>query len=245
MFENLRRCEDLLESMSSMAKARAKIALVMQIENFNKQRAEDVVSKHTQSTQDHSDGSRTQVTIEKLPIGSILRVPDTTSVTFPNSSVGAADYIEVLQADLRAIAQLLTMTEWMFTGLADQKYSNAFVVEAPTLRTFLRIQRLLTTAFGTGRVDRRASLLWCAAKMGVEAGWLQQDTLDLVKLKCTAPALEVRDKQAEATVNTAYINAGVKSVAGVQRELGIDPEQTAKEIVESKVRSNVVPVPTT
>ena len=168
--------------MSSIAKARAKIALVMQIENFNKQRAEDVVSKHTQSTQDHSDGSRTQVTIEKLPIGSILRVPDTTSVIFPNSSVGAADYIEVLQADLRAIAQLLSMTEWMFTGLADQKYSNAFVVEAPTLRTFLRIQRLLTTAFGTGRVDRRASLLWRAAKMAVEAGRLQQATLDLVKL---------------------------------------------------------------
>ena len=182
VFENLRRCEVLLGSMSSMAKARAKIALVMQIENLNMQRAEDVVSKHTQSTQDHSDGSRTQVTIEKLPIGSILRVPDTTSVTFPNSSVGAADYIEVLQADLRAIAQLLSMTEWMFTGLADQKYSNAFVVEAPTLRAFLRIQRLLTTAFGTGRVDRRASLLWRAAKMGVEAGRLQQATLDLVKL---------------------------------------------------------------
>ena len=182
VFENLRRCEDLLGSMSSMAKARAKIALVMQIENFNKQLAEDVVSKFTQSTQNHPDGSRTQVTIEKLPIGSILRVPDTTSVTFTNSSVGAADYIEVLQADLRAIAQLLTMTEWMFTGLADQKYSNAFVVEAPTLRTFLRIQRLLTTAFGTGRVDRRASLLWCAAKMGVEAGRLHQATLDLVKL---------------------------------------------------------------
>ena len=45
-------------------------------------------------------------------------------------------------------------------------------------------------------------------------------------------------------MNTAYITAGVKSVVGVQRELGIDPEQTAKEIAEARVRMNVVQVPT-
>lgn len=232
---NLLRCEDLLTSMSTMAKARAKIALLMRLKNLTQTNAEDILARLTKGVQTQADGTYRHTTIEELPLGSIIRVKDGDTVEMPASSIGASDFVDVLQADLRAVASLLNMAEWMFTGLADQKYSNAFVVEAPTLKEFQGLQRFMVQRFGEGRKGTKSSLAWRAARMAEgKDSRLPQGLLDLLKIKCTPPNLEVRDKQAEASVNVQYITAEVKSVELVQSELGIDGEVVAKQIADRK-----------
>jgi hypothetical protein len=65
----------------------------------------------------------------------------------------------------------------MFTGLADQKYSNAFVVEAPTLKSFRRIQAQIMERLATGRYRERASLLWRALRLAADAEIIPRDVL--------------------------------------------------------------------
>jgi hypothetical protein len=228
VFENLRRCEDLLTSMSVTAKARAKFALIRRSQGLNELRAENIKSKLTTAYQPQPDGSHRPVTIDDYPYGTILRASANDTFEFPNSNLGSSDSIAVLQADLRAVGVLLTMPEWMFTGLADQKYSNAFVVEAPTLKSFRRIQAQIMERLATGRYRERASLLWRALRMAADAEIIPQDVLANCEIKCVPPSLEVRDKQAEASVNNTYLGNGVLDKQTVRERLGEDGWQPKK-----------------
>lgn len=232
--ENLRRAEDTLQSMGTMAKARAKIALVEYVQNLNAERAESQKARLTTGYQTMPDGTARQTTIEEIPFGARLRVPASSKLEFPSANVGASDLVGVLQADLRAVAKLLDMPEWMFTGLADQKYSNAFVVEAPTLKAFSSIQGDLVQAFGEGRYRQQASLVWRAIRLACERNILPASALPSLRVKVTPPSLEVRDKAAEASVNQIYVGMGAKSLRKVIEEQGGDPDQVFREVAEEK-----------
>jgi hypothetical protein len=234
VFENLKRAEDTLQSMGTMAKARAKVALVEYVKNLTQERSDSIKGRLTTGYQTLPDGTARQTTIEEIPYGARLRVPDTSKLEFPSANVGAGDLVNVLQADLRAVAMPLNMTEWMFTGLADQKYSNAFVVEAPTLKAFSALQGDLVDKFGEGRYRQQASLVWRAIRLACARGVLPRQLLPLVKVKVTPPSLEVRDKAAEASVNQTYVSMGAKSVRKVIEETGGDPDQVLKEVAEEK-----------
>lgn len=232
--ENLRRAEDTLQSMGTMAKARAKVALIEYVQNLTGTAAESQKARLTTGYQTMPDGTARQTTIEEIPFGAYLRKPASSKMEFPSANVGASDLVGVLQADLRAVAKLLDMPEWMFTGLADQKYSNAFVVEAPTLKAFSAIQGDLVQAFGTGRYRQQASLVWRAIRMACERGVLPLAALPAIRVKVTPPSLEVRDKAAEATVNQTYVSMGARSVRRVIESLGDDPDQVLREVAEEK-----------
>jgi hypothetical protein len=224
VFENLYRCEDLLTSMSAMAVARAKIAVLIKSANLTREKAEDVVSRLTSSVQTAADGSAQRVTIEKMPFGSIVRTNAGDDWQMPSADVGSSDVVNVLQADLRAVGVRMVMPEWMFTGLADAKYSNAFVVESPTLKRFRRLQRFMAQRLGEWNGSRRSSLVWKAALLS--GRWA--NVLDQVGVKVTAPSLESRDKQSEAVLNRTYVDMGVKDVQLVQEEIGVDPDVMAR-----------------
>jgi hypothetical protein len=225
---SLRRCEDLLRAMSTTSKVRAKIAVLWQLKQINRQVEDDLTARLTQKTQVDASGQRVPVTVEELPFGSVIRYREGEKLELPNANVGSADTVAVLQAELRKVAGSINMTEWMFSALADQKYSNAFVMEALPLRSFQLVQKKLTDAFGAGRMRSRASLVWRAVRMAVAAGVLPQESLTACRVTVTPPTLEVRDKQQEATVNKTYVDMGAKSVATVQKEIGLDPEAEKK-----------------
>lgn len=232
VIENLQRCEDLLKSMSTTTKARSKIAVLWKLAQMSAATETNLRSRLTEKTQTDSAGNRTPVNVEQMPFGSILRIRQGDDVEFPGANLDVAGQVENLQAELRSIACCLQMTEWMFTQLADQKYSNAFVVEAPTLREFETIQGVLKFALAEGRLGRRASVMWRALRLGVKAGLVPEAALRLCRISCTVPTLEVRDRAQEASVNQTYVSIGVKSIPTVQRELGLDPETEAKQGAE-------------
>lgn len=223
---SLRDCEDLLRGMSTTAKARAKIAVLWRTAQLTTKLEEDLRRRITEGEQVDSRGDRQEVSVEKFPFGSILRYSGNDQIEMPAANIGSSDTVNVLQARLRSIASRLRMPEWMFTGLADQKYSNAFVVEAPTYKSFKRMQGKLISAIATGR----QSLIWRAIRIAIQLGVLPAETEKLVRITCTAPALESRDRFTEASTNQIYNSLGVKSKRTIQEEQGLDPDQEAERI---------------
>ena len=136
------------------------------------------------------------------------------------------------------------MPEWMFTGLADQKYSNAFVVEAPTLKVFRSLQSSLVEKLGTGRYRRQASVVWRALRLASEAGHFSRDLLSRVEVKVTHPSLEVRDKAGEASTNATYLTAGVIDLQTVRESLGLDNAEVVRRLEEQKRDASLVPAAT-
>ena len=230
---SLIRAEELLVAMTASGKVRAKIALITTIPGWTAAKADQLAARLTAKWQEQPSGEPPrEESTEELPYGAHLRVREGTNIHFPPPGLGAAELVDAIQANLRTAGARLVMPEWMFSGLPDAKYSNAFVVEAPTLRQFKRLQRLLVVTFGEGRLGHRASLVWRAIRLAVAGGYLHPDVLHAVRIKCTAPSLEARDKSAEASANVAYITAGVKSRETCQEEIGVDPEREKARVKE-------------
>jgi ADP-ribose pyrophosphatase YjhB (NUDIX family) len=232
--QNLKRCEDLLASMSSVAKARAKIALIRKITGLTSPTANTLLNSLT-AVRATDPATNETLNIERLRYGTVLTASGNTDYQFPQTNLGASDIIEVLQAELRAVASRMQMAEWMFTALADAKYSNAFVVEAPTLKSFGKLQRILRNAFGLSRYGHRKSLLWRQLRRAVDAGILEEGDLDRVTLSCVGPTLETRDKTQEVERHKELVASGFESVETAQRALDLDPDVESPLIERDRV----------
>jgi 8-oxo-dGTP pyrophosphatase MutT (NUDIX family) len=220
---NLRRCEELLASMSSIAKARAKIALIRKISGLTSPTAASLLNTLT-AVRATDPATNETLNIERLRYGTVLTASGNTDYEMPSMQLGASDIIEVLQAELRAVASRMQMAEWMFTALADAKYSNAFAVEAPTLKSFGKLQRIMRQGMALSRYGHRKSLLWRQLDRAVEAGLLSPDDLDGVVLACVGPTLEARDRMQEVERHKELVAAGFESKETAQRSLELDPD---------------------
>lgn len=225
---NLRRVESLQASMTQMAKVRAKIAMVVQMTGVASEQAQNMVNRLTQ-IRIKDPNSNMQHSVEQLLDGTIYRLGGNQQVTFPPHNIGASDFVEVLQSELRAIAGRLQMTEWMFTALADAKYSNALVAEAPSLRAFKKLQRIWCRNIGEYRYKWRASLIWKAIKMVVRSGLLSERMLYTVKVSTIGPPIETRNAKDDAELDEKYMKLGLKTKEQIQRDRGLDPSEEDKD----------------
>jgi ADP-ribose pyrophosphatase YjhB (NUDIX family) len=236
---NLRRCEDLLASMTSVAKARAKIALIRKITGLTSATADSLLSKLS-AVRANDPATGETLNIERLRYGTVLTASGNTEYQMPSVQLGASDIVEVLQAELRAVASRLQMPEWMFTALADAKYSNAFIVEAPTLKCFRRLQRPLRNGFGLCRYGHRKSLVWRQLEAAVEAELITRDDLDNVTLSCEGPVLEARDRMQEVERQEKLVAARFSSKETAQRALELDPD-VEQPLIKSEQIGNARP----
>lgn len=223
--QNLRRAEDLLGSMTSMAKTRAKIALIRKFNGLVKSTVQSMTDELTEATAtDPSTGNA--ISLERLRFGTILNSSGGIDYEMPSADVQASDYVAVLQAELRAIASRLCMPEWMLTADASNaNYSSSLVAEAPSTKMFERLQRQLARQLGESRERSRESAAWRQLRHAVRVGLLPREVYQLVKVQVEAPSLVVRDRAGEATMNAQYLQARIKSPQTIAAELGLDYEQ--------------------
>lgn len=231
---NLRRCEDLLASMSSMAKARAKIALIRKVSGLTNANAEALISKLTGATINDPTNNE-NITIEKLRYGTILTTNGNTEYEAPGMNLGASDLVDVLQAELRAVATRLQMPEWMFTAVANATYSNAFVGEGPVLKAFQKLQRKFVRYFGEYKRGSNCSVYWKVLKNAIRAGIIDEDVYHLCKIDCTGPTLEARDKKSEADTNQTYLKLKSKSRSTVMAEQSLGDDERRKIEQETNI----------
>lgn len=223
--QTLRDAEDLLRSMTSMAKARAKIALIRKFT--------DVTSSAASSLLDSlEDGRVTDPTLgktlslEQLRYGQILNASKNIDYDMPAADVDAAAFVQVLQAVLRAAAARIRMPEWMLTvDASNANLASSLVAEAPSVKEFETLQGVIKGAFAECDRPEDCSLVWMQLRYAVRLGVLPRETLRLVQVQAECPSLVVRDKGMEATTNKTYYDMRVKDRRTIQQELGLDPDE--------------------
>jgi hypothetical protein len=231
VFTNLRRVESLSRSLSAIAVARAKIALIRRIKGLTANTAEKIKSAVTAiKTTDPLTGQERN--IEDMKDGTILSTNENTDYEYPHANLGAGDFIQVLEFELRGIGSAITMPEWMLTSNASNMgaYTAGLVAESPSTRAFERQQKRVSSFFGTRRVNPNMSLLWRYLHHAADCGLIDRSQFRHMKIDVTAPPLQTRDFDKEAVKHKNYYDMGVLDQDEIRAELGKAPRNSKKDM---------------
>ncbi len=231
---NLRASEDVLQSMIALAKARSKIAVIRKVNDS----PPEAISELTRTATDYTLTDATQsrsTSINHMGYGSILTSTGNVDYEFPSLNVGSGDMVEVLNCNLRAIAARFGITETMMsTDASNNNYASALVAEAPAVKTFERMQKMLSQAIGERRTKPDRALAWQQISHAVNIGMLPREALTEITIKATGPSLISRDKTSEANVAKTYIDLGLWSPQTVTADSGKDYEEEQRNIKKAK-----------
>jgi hypothetical protein len=150
--------------------------------------------------------------------GTILDAHANIEYDFPAASVDAANFVAVLQAELRAIASRLVMPEFMLTSDASNaNFASTMVAEGPAMRMFARLQ--------AEQVCDDLEVIWRAVRSAVAAGKAPRETESLIEIQAAPPSLVVRD-QLQETQRFRIENAvGILSPQTWTQRDGLDYDQ--------------------
>jgi hypothetical protein len=219
VLKNLRRAEKLLRNMSTLAEIQSAIAFIRRHRAAARSTVQQFAADQADASQTSALTGRAQHFRRYAP-GTVLDAPANVEYDFPASSINAAGYVAVLQAELRAIASRLVMPEFMLTSDASNaNYASTMVAEGPAVKMFQRLQAEQISA------DRE--VMTRVISNAVHTGRLTDASLLDVELQVEAPSLAVRLPLEEANVNRIEHAAGILSPQTwcLRRGLDYDREQ--------------------
>jgi hypothetical protein len=220
--KNLRRAEKLLRNMSVVAEIQSAIALIRKHRGVSRSGVEQFVAGDADATRTNSATGRTRNFSQYGP-GTILDAPAGMEYDFPVTSIDAASYVAVLQAELRAIAARLVMPEFMFTADASNaNFASTMVAEGPAIRMFERLQASL--------IEQDRAMLWRVVDNAVAAGQLPTETHEIVEIQIMPPALVTRDALRDAQIDKIAFANGILSPQTWAQHLGLDYDQEQKNL---------------
>jgi len=226
----LRYAMDLLRGVVTTANIRARYAVIKKATNGLVRDAAQKLSDSLKTCSVTDPGNGQSWNTEKVPFGSIVSTGSNQEFEFPSSNFDTNTYEVALQMVLRAVAARCNMPEWMLTSDASNaNYSSSFIAEAPSIKSFGKLQEYICRRVGINRMPGRESLAWRQIKHAIACGVLPPEALHLLSLTCEGPSLVVRDKASEAQVNAQLMQAKIKSPQEIQQEMGIDSEKTFKQ----------------
>ncbi len=238
--KNLRRAEKLLRNMSVVAEIQSAIALVRKHRGGTRASVQQFATAQADvSITSPTSGQTTN--FRRFGPGTILDSHGGIEYDFPASGLDAANFVTILQAELRAIASRLVMPEFMLTSDASNaNYASTMVAEGPAMRMFARLQAELVR--DDLHVMRRV------LENAVAAGVLPQTALTEIEVQAAPPMLAVRDPLEEAQALRIEYQCGILSPQtwSQRRGLDYDQEQTnwreAKRNVESGLPAGHAPI---
>ena len=161
--------------------------------------------------------------------GTILDAPGGIEFDFPAAGLDAANFVAVLQAELRAIASRLVMPEFMLTSDASNaNYASTMVAEGPAMRMFARLQADL--------VNDDLDVMWRVVRAAVDAGGLPAAALNQIAIQVSPPSLAVRDQKQEAEVHQIEYQNGILSPQTWSSRRGLDYEQEQANLARHNQR---------
>ncbi len=211
--KNLRRVEKLLRNMSAVAEIQSAIALIRKHVGVGGEAIRKFVQNQAEGTTGQPGSSRT---VQRFAPGTILDAYGGVDYQFPIAAIDASRYIQILQAELRAIASRLVIPEFMLSSDASNaNYSSTMVAEGPSVRMFERLQYEL--------IADDLVLLRKNIEHAIRRGRLPGDTLSRVRLHAIPPMLAVRDRLKEARADEILLKCGVLSPQTMSMRYGLDP----------------------
>ncbi len=219
--KNLRRVEKLLRNMSVVAEIQSAIALIRKHRSATRSGVEQFVADQGQV----ASAAATNQTkyLSRYAPGTILDAPAGLEYDFPVAGIDASSFVQVLQAELRAVAARLVMPEFMFTSDASNaNYASTLVAEGPAVKMFERLQANLA--------NDDCDVMWRVIENAVSAGRLPSDIRRLIDLQITPPSLEVRDQLNTCRVEQMAFENKILSPQTWSLRLGLDYDQEQKNL---------------
>lgn len=225
--KNLDRAEKLLQNMSILATVQSTYAVIRKHKNYSAAAIAAFQQGQADTSYNNPFTNQTQFVQRRLP-GSIIDTTEGTDYEFPAAQVNAGALVQILQAELRAIASRLVMPEYMLTSDAsNNNMASSLVAEAPAVKNFERLQSFYANRFGDGEYGRgnQCGVLWRVIAIAVDAGLLPPEALTDVELQVEGPSLVVRNKAAETNRAKTLAESGILSQDTWAAWEGLDFEQ--------------------
>ncbi|MHB8897339.1 MAG: phage portal protein [Thermoguttaceae bacterium] len=213
--KNLERAEKLLRNMSTVAGVQSAIAIIRKHAAGARGNIKEFANSMADQTRTDPLTGQT-VHLRNYAPGTVLDSFAGTDYEFPVAGINAARYVEVLQAELRAVAARLVMPEFMLSSNASNaNYASTMVAEGPAVRMFERLQHDLITD--------DLDLLDRVLGKAVRAGRLPAETLASVSVQATPPSLAVRDRLREVEADRILVRSGAMTAEMMARRHGLEP----------------------
>ena len=215
--KNLRRADKLLRNMSTVAEIQSAIALIRKHQTTEREAIRQFVQN--QATKQVVDEDTGEIkTFRHFSPGTIIDSGSNTEYEFPVAAIDAGRYIQVLQAELRAIASRLVMPEFMLTSDASNaNYASTMIAEGPAVRMFERLQHEI--------IGEDRQLFKAVIHEAMLQGLLPERTCHKVLIHVIPPMLAARDRLNEAKADAILYNLGVLSKETLAMRYGLDPSQ--------------------
>lgn len=222
----LRHAMELLRGVVTTANIRARYAVIKKYVNGVVKEAADKLEQELAQFNVTDPKSGNAWNVNQKPFGSVTTLGPNQELEFPDGNMNSSMYEVALQMVLRAIAARCNFPEWMLTADASNaNMSSTMISEAPSTRSFGRLQKSIVKTVVTSRAENRMSMAWRQVQCAVRAGLLPPEAMTEVSLTGEGPSLVVRDKTSEAMTNEKYMALRVKPRQMVQQELGIDSDK--------------------
>lgn len=190
---------------------------------------------------------------KKWASGLVVEVPHGEKLHFPAATMRADSYIEVVQADLRAVAASLGLPEFIFTAMADGTYAGLMAAEGPAVKAFETFQGFLGRYFEKAfdrvmlvavRGGTRVMVAGADAKLQPAFPKLGVRVLTLPN-NINPPTVRTKDFFAEARTRHIEAMDGVLSPQEWCASQGRDYEEIMAAIEEHKTKHADIPWPPT
>jgi capsid protein len=215
--KNLRRAEKLLRNMSVVAEIQSAIALIRKHRGATRSGVQQFVAAQADATVTSATTGQT-TNVRRFGPGTILDSHGGIEYDFPAAGLDAANYVTILQAELRAIASRLVMPEFMLTSDASNaNFASTMAAEGPAIRMFARLQASL--------VEDDLAVMWRVLENAAAAGRLPGEALTSIEIQSAPPTLEVRDPLKEAETYQIEHAAGILSPQTWSQRRGLDYDQ--------------------
>ncbi|HEX4000651.1 MAG TPA: phage portal protein [Pirellulales bacterium] len=234
--KNLRRAEKLLRNMSVVAEIQSAIALIRKHHRSNRGAVEQFVAASADVNVTNSVTGQS-ANFRRYGPGTILDAQADVDYDFPAAGIDAANFVAILQAELRAIAARLVMPEFMLSSDASNaNYSSTMIAEGPAMRMFQRLQ--------AEQVADDLQVMWRVVLNAVVAGRLPSEVQTAIDIAGVAPTLAVRDQLQETQRFQIENAAGILSPQTWSQRLGLDygQEQANLAAHAARRRENQKPI---
>lgn len=218
----LKECRAIRRNMAAGSAIQTSYAMVKTVAGGSANGPSTLRGNASDFTRTNPNSGKTDYLEEHKP-GRIATKTDAVSYEFPFATTSYSAFVEVIQSNLREVASMLVMPEFMFTSDASNgNYASTMVAEGPAVRNFERLQyehRMYDMEIYEKQIES-----WIAADK------LPADICDRVEIDVQCPTLAVRDKKAEAEANQVLANNGILSKQTWSAEAGLDYAQEQENI---------------
>ncbi len=215
--KNLRRAEKILRNMSVVAEIQSAIALVRRHQASTRSGVQQFAAAQTDVRVTSAATGQT-TNFRRFAPGTILDSHGGIEYDFPAQSIDAANFVAILQAELRAIASRLVMPEFMLTSDASNaNYASTMVAEGPAVRMFSRLQAEV--------VQDDLAVMRRVLAAAASAGRLPPDILAAIEVQAAPPSLAVRDQLKETQSFRIQHQSGILSPQTWSQRAGLDYDQ--------------------